>query len=218
MTTIILTATVDVKKNVIYMYQKERTDRINCYLHSVRQWLTKTRFNIILVENSGYSFQDELRDEKELYKDRFDVISFIESELPNADYLINNVSKGASEIFAINYGFFNSKFFTFTNFIIKITARFFIAELEDYLSNYDLNNYDCLTQQNRNRCEMIGSHRKHFWYVFNNYLITKNHNYDGHVENIWKERTSKYNNILICKEFAIEKTQRGGENECYIKI
>ena len=217
MTTIILTSTVNVKPYIFCMYQIDPNERKNTYLKSVLQWLHETNFNIVLVENSGYNF-DELNNEKEIYKNRFEVITFTENNLEEANYLKGEPSKGASEMFAINYAYKHSKLIHLSNFIIKITGRFFINELEEYLSQFDLNNYDCLTQQNTNRCEMVGSHYKNFVDIFNLKLINNNNQYDGHVESIWKLRTSKYNNNLLCKLFKIDKTQRGGLDMCYYDI
>ena len=116
-------------------------------------------------------------------------------------------------MFAINYAFFNSKLLGSSNFIIKITARFFIPEFEEYLNNHDLNNWDCLVQNDRNRCEVVGSHVKNFSYVFEMYT-----EYDNCVEMLWKDRTSKYDNILVCKIFQIDETQRGGADQPYRDI
>ena len=211
MTIIILPSTVNVNNNIECLFQKNTNDRIQTYLRSVLQWLHKTNFKIILVENSGYNF-DELNNEKELYKDRFEVITFKQNELESAQYLKNNISKGASEIYAINYGYYYSKMIKSDEFIIKVTARFFINELEEYLNQFDLNNYDCLTQQDRDRCELLGCHPKNFEYIFDVNIPER------HIENVWKNRTSRYNNILICKTFIIEETQRGGMNEKYNNI
>ena len=87
--TIILTSTVNINKKKSFLYQIDKNERINTYLKSILQWLNKTNFNIILVENSGYNF-DELNNEKEIYKNRFEVITFKENELNDAKYLINN--------------------------------------------------------------------------------------------------------------------------------
>jgi hypothetical protein len=212
MTTIILTSTVNVNPYKSWVFQRDATDRIETYLKSILQWLTKTNFNIVLVENSGYHY-DELKNEKEMYKNRFEVITFNENNLEEAQFLITNPSKGASEIFAINYAFCHSKLIRSCNFIIKITARFFIDELEQYLSRFDLNDCDCLTQQDRDRCEMVGSHYNHFSYIFSIHLINDKYEYDGHIESIWKSRTSKYKKILICKTFNINETLRGGFNQ-----
>jgi hypothetical protein len=217
MTTIILTSTVNTRQGKSWVFQREPTLRIETYLKSILQWLTKTNFNIVLVENSGYHY-DELNNEKEIYKNRFEVITFNEIDLEEAQYLEGNNSKGASEIFAINYAYLHSNLINSSNFIIKITARFFIDELEQYLGLFDLNDYDCLTQHNRDRCEMVGSHYKHFLDIFNVRLINDQNQYDGHIENIWKLRTSKYKKILICKMFNINETQRGGVEEKYTTI
>jgi hypothetical protein len=209
--TIILTSTVNINPNKWWLFQRDKNERLELYLKSVLQWLTKTNFKIVLVENSGYNY-DELNAEKELYKDRFEVLTFVESELEESRYLIDNPHKGASEMFTINYGFFCSKIINPSDFIIKITARYFIPGLEDYLKNYDLNEYDCLTQNSRDSCEMVGSHSKNFNQIFNVNLINKNGQYIGHIEDLWKERTSEYTRILICEPFQIKPTQMGGVN------
>jgi hypothetical protein len=209
---IILTSTVNVNPNKFCMFQTSPNERLHTYLSNVLQWLYKTNLDVILVENSGYIY-DELNDEKDKFADRFEVITYNESQLPECKYLLNNDSKGASEIFAINYAFNNSFMIDASSFIIKIAGRFFIPELEDYLLEQVLDNYDCLTQYDRDRCEMIGSHYKNFSYIFNSKLLDEKNEYDGHIENVWKLRTSFYDNILVCKKFIINKTQRGGLDE-----
>ena len=216
MITIILTSTVNVNFNKIYLHQINANNRLDTYLKSVNQWLTKTNFNIILVENSGYEF-NELNAEKETYKHRFEVITFNEQSLPEAGYLINNNSKGASEFFSIDYVYRHSKILHLSKFVIKVTARFYIDELENYLMNFNLDDYNCLTQHDRDRCEMVGSHYNNFLDIFNTSLYV-NGFYTGHVEYIWKVRTLRCENVLVCKEFTIEETQRGGINEKYTTI
>jgi hypothetical protein len=219
---IILTATVNVNLNKDFLFQVNKEDRIKTYVKSVLSWLKYTKFNIVLIDNSGYEF-NELHIEKYNYRNRFNVITFNESTLDEAQYLKNNRSKGASEIFAINYAYNYIKEyihnFNLTNsFIIKVTARFFILELESFLNKFNLNEFDCLTQYERDRCEMVGSHNKNFADIFNIHLINEHNQYDQHIERIWKMRTSKYSNVLICKLFKIEQTQRGGLNEKYDTI
>lgn len=210
MTTIILTSTVNIH-NVDWIYQKDPSSRIQTYLSSILNWLNNTNFNIVLVENSGYNF-NELDEEKQKFKHRFEFISFNETKIEEATYLQKHISKGRHEIFAINYAFNNSKLIKSSNFIIKITARFYIPEFETYLKNYNLNNYDCLVQNNRDRCEVIGSHKKYFSHIFHMHID------DDHIENVWKARTSMYANILICKIFGISETQRGGMDQRYTTI
>lgn len=220
-TTIILTSTINVH-DVRCNSQTNSNDRLGVYLRSIKRWLTDTNFNIVLVENSGYMFP-ELNNEKDIYKHRFEVITFREYDIPQAAYLttLDNLevgSKGAHEIFAINYAIINSKLIQPTSFLIKITARYFINELEDYLSIYNLNNVDCLTQHNRDRCEMVGCHYKHHWYIFNIYTMNDEYRFDSHIENIWKMRTMKYKKVITCKEFSIDSTIRGSNDEYYDTI
>ena len=210
-TTIILTSTVNINPIKWFLFQRDKDERLQTYLKAIRQWLTKTSLKIVLVDNSGYNY-DELQLEKELYKDRFEVITFVESELEESKNLTDNPHKGASEIFAINYAFAKSKIRSPDDFIIKITARYFIPDFEDYLKKYDLNEYDCLTQNNRMTCEIVGSHVKNFHHIFRVELFLKNGQYTGHVESIYEERTSEYTHILICDPFQIEPTQTGGQN------
>jgi len=210
MTTIILTSTVNIHDNIEWVFQREPNSRIQSYLSSILRWLNETDFYIILVENSGYEF-NELMNEKLKFKDRFEVIVFDEAKLEEARYLKNTGSKGRHEIFAINYVFNNNQKIHLSNFIIKVTARFYIPEFQDFLKNYDLNNYDCLVQNDRNRCEVVGSHYTNFANIFHVYIN------DDHIENVWKERTSQFNNILVCNVFQIDKTQRGGQ-EMYTTI
>ena len=212
--TIILTSTVYINPNKSHIYQTDPTERIHTYIKSVLQWINNTNFNIILIENSGYLFE-ELRPKQ---NNRFEIITFKESDLSETKYLQTDNSKGGSEMFAINYAFFNSKIINNSQFIIKITARFFVPELENYLKMYNLNMVDCLSQYNVDRCEMVGCHYNHFSTIFNIHLLNEHNKFDNHVEDIWKYRISKFSNIIRCKEFKIEKTQRGGVNWCFETI
>lgn len=209
---IILTSTVYINPSKYYMYQTDPQSRINIYLYAVRRWLNETNFKICLVENSDYTFH-ELNEEKEKFRDRFEIITYNEKTDEKTSHLITNVSKGASELYAINHAFERSKLAESSDFIIKLTARYFIPDLENYLAGFDMNNWDSLTQNNRNRCEMVGCHKTHFYDVFNVSLIDEYGLYHNHIEDVWKTRTSKYSRIIVCNEFNIERTIRGGAPE-----
>ena len=212
-TTIILTSTVNVDVNKSFLFQTDRNERLTVYLKSIRQWLDNTSFNIVVVDNSGHKYE-ELEEYKKKYGSRFEVVSFVENELEETMVLRKSASKGVSEIFAIHYAFKNSMLAKHSVFIIKITARYFIPDLEDYLQGFDLNLYDCLTQNNRDRCELVGSHSKNFDCIFE----VVNSDVNLHIETFYKDRTSRYKNILECKVFEIEKTQRGGDAACFVDI
>jgi len=216
MTTIILTTTVTVQDKV-YLFQTDKNERAAVYIKKIKQWLYESNFKIVVVENTGYTF-DELNKEKEKFKHRFEVISYIESELESALFLKGNPYKGASEIFAIQYAYKMSQLCQIADFIIKITGRFFIPEFEMYLKDFDLSMYDVITQNRTNRCEMLGCHKNHFEAIFNTNLIGENGEYSGNVEDIYQYRCSQFKNKIQCKTFYIEPTQRGGINEVFYNI
>lgn len=208
-TTIILTTTINVQ-DVTFLYQVDPNSRIQSYLKSIKKWLYETDLNIVLVENSGYNFE-ELNIEKENFKSRFEIISFDEKKIPEAEYLqVYRYGKGRHEIFSINYAYKFSSLLKMSNFIIKITGRFYIPEFESFLSGYNLDNYDCLVQNNDSRCEIVGSHIKNFFEIFNSSDI-----FSEHIEEVFVRRMSIYQNILRCKLFNIEETQRGGDVSKY---
>ena len=115
MTTIILTSTVYVQ-NKSFIYQTDPEERIKIYKDSINKW-KNTNLKIVIVENSGYPFNEF----KQLISDRFEIISFNESEINTP-----NDSKGLGELFSINYAFKNSKIIKKGDFIVKITCRYFI--------------------------------------------------------------------------------------------
>jgi hypothetical protein len=219
---LILTSTVQINPNISVLYQKNINERIYSYMYSIKKWLTKTQFKIVMVENSGYPFT-ELDKEKNIFKDRFEYITYKESDLQEATCLVNNKSKGTSEIFSIDYALRHSNIVKESGspFIIKITARYFVPDLESYLNYHDLQEYDCLTQYDPNRCEIVGCQYKHVSSVFHLNIINEKGEKDEHIENVYKYRTSLYDNLFRCKKFPIEKTIRGGgppNNSFYIDL
>lgn len=211
---ILLTTTVHVQ-NKVYVFQTDRNERLDQYTKKIRQWLNETQLPVLVVENTGYTFP-ELDEEKEKFHDRFEILSYNESELLESAYLKGNPYKGASEIFSIHWGYLNTRLTA--DFIIKITGRFFIPEFETFLGKYDLHDYDVIVQNNRNRCEMLGCHKCHFHNVFGLNLLNREGNYSGHVEDVYQFRCEQYEHILQCPVFQIEGTQRGGIDEVFYNI
>jgi hypothetical protein len=211
---LLLTTTVNVQPHKCYIYQTNKEERIKTYMKAIVQWLEKTNFKIVLVENSGHQFE-EITHLLKQYCGRFEFIGFCENELKEAQFLANNNSKGASEIFSINYAFNHSLLLQKADFIIKVTGRYFIPEFQDYLSTFDVFNYDVLTQYDVNSCEIVGCHKKHFNHIFNNDLFDENGQYMGHVEYVYRYKCSLYKNVIRCKPFSIEPTCRGGVNQIH---
>jgi len=229
---IILTCTVHINPGKIFLHQTDANQRLVCYLKSIIQWLEKTPFRICVVENSGYTFP-ELANYIATYEKRFEIISYNETALTaEQNYNVNN-SKGYSELYAINYAYNNTIFKPTTDFVIKITGRYFIQDLEEFLKksmihiktkergyyNSDVRTL-ALRQNAHARCEMLGSHVDMFPFIFNTNLYNYDGGFHGHVESVYKNRIKCLNplNILTCKEFKIETTKRGGDEGCFTTI
>lgn len=211
--TIILTTSVNVsKKKINWLFQTNKQERLTVYLKSIKKWLLNTSFNIVVIENTGYKFK-ELNKYLKKYKDRFEIITFDEQN-KEAEYLKTIKDKGAHELFSINYAYNNSNLINKSIFIIKITGRYFVPELQNFLCNFNMNDYDALTQYNNFRCEIVGSHIKHFHDIFNKYLVNKNteinEENNGNAEHVFQFRISLYKNVIKCPVFKIDPTKRGG--------
>lgn len=224
---ILLTSTVYINPKKRFIYDTEADSRLNTYLKSIKQWLDKTNFKIVLIENSGYKYPD-LDDYVEKYKDRFEIMSFKEDDIDDGifdsvgaqavrlpeDYLYT--SKGTSEMFAIYYGYLNSKLVQTSEFIVKVTCRYFVQDLESFLLKKNIDDYLVIRQNNSDNCEIVGAHTNHFPDIF---MPAHFRNSDGkwhhHIENVYKDRILTkipQDKVLVCDVFQIEPTQQGGCN------
>ena len=203
---ILLTSTVNINEHKNFMFQKDKETRIKTYLKSIQNWLKCTTFFITLVENSNYDFP-ELEQIKEQYSYRFEYITYDEKQYK----VYNSLSKGISELFSIRYAFEHSERLKNAKYIIKITARYFIPELESYLKSINILEYECLVQHDIDRCEMVGAR-----YDFFNTIFNYNTEYD-HIEDYYKMITYSLKK-LKCKSLFIESTQRGSMNEIFTTI
>lgn len=217
---ILLTTTVNIKKDMKFIFQNNTNERLDQYIKTIKQWLTKTDYKVVVVENSGYTFE-ELNREKQLYKDRFEVITFNEETAKGAEYLKAIKNKGDHEVFAINYAYTHSTMLRTSDHIIKVTGRYFIPGLESYLSRIHLEPYMAIRQMNIHRCELIGSRKDVFTTLFNLEMLDKTGKYNPHAEDVYTHRMHNLidqQKVLVLPSFTIERTQRGGVNEKFNDI
>jgi len=186
---LVLTTTVNVQ-NKIFIHQKNPKERIQSYIRAIEQWITLTNFSIIVVENSGYTFPEL----KKWESDRFKIVSFDESI--DAPHLVNNNSKGVSELWSIQYV---KKYLINFDFVIKITGRYFIP-------NFKVNpfGYDAVCQNSGSQSELLGCTISKFDYFFN--PCTK----CNHIEFLYKHRLQSLNKVLMLPKLPIEPTCMGG--------
>jgi hypothetical protein len=204
---VILTSCVNPRSHKNAIDQKNVKDRLDCYLKSITQYLEKTTMNIILVENSGYTFE-ELNDYKLKYSSRFEVITYNEEILDECKYLDNYISKGESEVFSIRYAYENSKLIQLLNptHVIKITARYFTSDIQKFIDTIKLGDYDYIKQHQSRRCEIIGCNTKFFNDIFK--LRAQEPSKDQ-IEEYYLGLIKNYR-LLNLKLFQIENTKRGG--------
>ena len=222
---IILTSTIYVNPMKKWVNTTDPTERLNSNLKSIKRWLDESNFKIVLIDNSGYTFP-ELNDYIDKYKERFEIISFIEKDIDNDVFVkagahaVNNPddylysSKGTSELFAIYYTCPKSTLVAKSKFIIKITGRYFVKELEHFLKGVNVDDYSALRQNNADNCEIVGCHINAFHHVFMPaHFMCSNGLCHHHMENLYKDRLlMKFpqKRVLVCDTFQIEPTQMGG--------
>jgi len=206
---IILTTTIFINKKIHSIAQHDMSERKEYYINSIKNWLEKTNLNVIVVENSGYNYP-ELNEEKKKYNSRFEIISFKESDIEDAKYLENYDDKGAHEFYAIDYAIKYSQIIKKSNFIFKITGRYYIPEFENFIMKQDLNKYIAARQNNNNRCEIVGSNINNISMIFDRNLVDKN----IWAEEIWKNRIERIpkDKVLILPVFKIENIKTGSTN------
>jgi hypothetical protein len=200
--TILLTCTVNTGKNINSLVQTDSQERKRMYLSSIKNWLEKTSFNIVVVDNSNYTFPEITN------TNRFEKISYSEDSLPEPSKTIleNDPSKGTHELYAINYAFDNSKLLKKSDFIIKVTGRYFIPDLIKYIK-YPLP--DFIRQNNPTRCEIVGCKKKWFRYLFNPKLEYQNNEYNNDfIEIIYKRRIDGKNSVVL-PDLTIPATKTG---------
>jgi hypothetical protein len=239
---ILLTSTIYVNPKKNHLCNTDPSNRIETYLKSVKQWLENTNFKIVLVENSGYKYS-ELKKYTETYKHRFEMILFKEDELKDEvfdeigaqalrlpdDYLYT--SKGTSEMFAIYYAYQQSFLAKSCDFFIKITCRYFVSQLEEFLRDKNMDDYEALRQndgvdkpklfndqKDKCKCEIVGAHRNKFDEVFRpDHFRCSDGMWYHHAESIYRDRLftrlSSLEKILVCDTFKIEPTLQGGTFE-----
>jgi hypothetical protein len=203
MVTLILTTTVFVQLHKNGISHRDPFFRRDIYVTAIKQWLEKTDFTVVVVDNNGYYFP-ELQEQKEKYADRFQVLTFTESQVVEAAYLKNRDNKGESELYAIHWAYYNSKLIRDSRFVVKVTGRFFIPGFADFLSTVDLENSDVLRQEDNMRFNVLGCHIKNFHILFNKYSIFRGFLHSQDVRETYKYRVNElFKKIIVCPRLEI---------------
>lgn len=124
---ILLTATID-PKGVAFVKRNDPLVRKNDYINSIKMWREKTNYPIVFCENSGY----DIGDIEKIMKN--DVNKESESlKFDGQDYPIE-LGKGYGELLIIKYAVQHSNLIKASDYVIKITGRYFIKNIKKITS------------------------------------------------------------------------------------
>ena len=203
---IVLTTTVNVDK--VSTIQKNKEERIQTYLASIRQWLL-TDLPIIVVENSGYTFP-------QLKGTRVEVITFKSEEDKEfhyfLKYLLKYEDKGLYELRALRYACEHSKLLKKCTHFMKVTGRYFIPSLEGILKKLPYST-KAVRQQNAMQCEVLGCRKDYVETIFDYIIVDKNNKIvPKFIEQVYKDRISLIPHVALTI-MPISPTKMGGRNE-----
>ena len=202
---LLMTTTVNVFENVSWLSQKNKEERLKMYGKKIMKWVNKSKLKIVVIENSDYKFNDLIKHTN----NRFEILSFKYTK-EQKEIMDKYQAKGQHEIFAVQYACNNSKLIKDCDFLIKITGRYFVPNLEKIL-NYELNKnpkIDFIRQsslwRNMNRCELVGCSKNNINKLF--YIPLKN----DMMEQEMMDRMINSKNILNLPIMELDtKTKQG---------
>ncbi len=131
--TVLLTATID-PKGIAFLKRDDPCIRENDYIYSIKEWILKTDCPIVFCENSGYKI-DEIKNMMGKYtKKETEVLQFNGHDFPR------ELGKGYGELLIIKYALQHSKLIRHSDYIIKVSGRYFINNIEEIVSVLSNNN------------------------------------------------------------------------------
>jgi hypothetical protein len=203
---IVLTTTVNIH-NVNFLHQKNKEERLQTYLTSIRQWLL-TDLPIIVVENSGYTFP-------ELKGTRVEVITFNSKDDKEFNHFLHSLlelkDKGIYELRSIRYACEHSRLLKQCTHFMKITGRYFIPSLEGILKKLPYST-KAVRQNNSDQCEVFGCRKDFIDIIFDYITLNKDKKLSSTVEKVYQYRISLIPHAVL-PIMPISPTKRGGLNE-----
>lgn len=194
--TILLTATVSVNNEIWTLKQKDEQERLQIYQKSIERWLRFTDLNIVVVENSKY-LKIIKPEWFKRYPSRLELISFQDPVIAPG--------KGQHELYAINYAIKYSKLIQQSDFVVKVTGRYFIPGLQQELTII-LPKTQIISQHTSSRCEIIGARKDCLKQLFRNPI-------QRYVESEYKKRMLEFEQIHTLPKMFIPAVKNGGFDE-----
>ncbi|MCC6255619.1 MAG: hypothetical protein IT276_11940 [Ignavibacteriaceae bacterium] len=123
---ILLTSSISVK-DIPFVKRNDYKKRKQDYIYSLNKLLKTTKLPIVFCENTGTLLDLQNQNSKNNKYDNLEIITFNDNEGAKTK------GKGYSELKIIDYAIKNSKFITDESFIIKITGRYHVKNIDSYL-------------------------------------------------------------------------------------
>ena len=129
---ILLTATID-PKGIVLLKRSNPIVRENDYIESIKKWMGIQQFPIVFCENSGYKI-DKIKNDIKNSEKKFEILQFKGNSFPR------ELGKGYGEAMIIDYAIKHSKLIKNSDYIIKVTGRYFIKNIEKMVSTLSRDN------------------------------------------------------------------------------
>jgi hypothetical protein len=126
---ILLTACVN-PQGMSYCALQNGNIRLNQYKDAIFFYLSNTKYRIVVVDNSGFDFSNDFIDSINL--GRLEVMCFYGNSYDKSR------GKGYGELSIIDYTFKNSKFINENSYIIKITGRIIVSNINEIIDKHHL--------------------------------------------------------------------------------
>ena len=120
---ILLTATID-PQGIVFLKRNNPIVRENDYIKSMKRWMEMQQFPIVFCENSGYKIDKIKNIIKKHKKTKIEILQFDGQCFPR------EFGKGYGEAMIINYAVKHSKIIKSSDYIIKVTGRYIVENIE----------------------------------------------------------------------------------------
>ena len=212
-TCIILTCTVTPSEIVAELKQTDPGIRLAIYEKTIKAWLEKSEFPVIVIENSGHDFSYM---GSRQYNHRFECFTISPTEQrQGVSRLVGKdaVSKGQHELYSIQYALQRSELAIRHRYVLKVGGRYFCPGLEEALGGVTTKT-KVIRQSKRGKCEVLGGT---YWDAKRLFKFPAS---DQHVEHHYDAAIDKYKSeeVYILPVLKVEPVRTGGADSLVTEI
>jgi hypothetical protein len=120
---VLLTAAIDCK-SVAFVKRSNPTTREDDYVRSLEKWIDSTAYPIVFCENSGYPLNKIEKVMRKCTNRDTECLQFEGNDFPG------EFGKGFGELRIIEYAVQHSRLIMESDFVVKVTGRLFISNVE----------------------------------------------------------------------------------------